>query len=54
MANFFTAVLMRFDQDAYSVAEAEGSLEICVLLVGRLRRNVDISIQVTSSTATGL
>ena len=48
------AVEAMFDQPGYTVEESEGSVRVCVQVVGSASRNVNITLQLMESTARGM
>ena len=51
---FLAAVEAMFDQPGYTVEESEGSVRVCVQVVGSASRNVNITLQLMESTARGM
>ena len=47
----YPAVSISLEQSVYSVAEADGFVEVCVVLQGQLARNVNVELRTMGDTA---
>ena len=50
---FFAAVEVSFEEVAYTVNEAAGSLSVCVEITGLLERNITVNISTANGEALG-
>ena len=50
---FITVAVINLQQDTYSVAESDGSAEVCVVLNSVLDRNVSVTLTTADITAQG-